>query len=110
MSIPGDAVPAIADGSRRLRPLPPEIAEVGAVPLTAAVHPLSGQILRWDRRASQQPGAIDWPEESGGMQTLRRPSARSREVLDVAALDANERMEITGECGLISPTLSCMKC
>ena len=105
--IPGDAVPAIADDSRRLRPFPPQIEEVGAVHLTAASHPFSGHVLWWDRPTLQQPGAIDWPEESGGAQTLRRLFARSRELLDGAALDANDRMEITGECGsdLVDPVV-----
>jgi len=42
-----------------------------------------------------------------GRRHWRRLFARSRELLDGAALDANDRMEITGECGsdLVDPVV-----
>jgi hypothetical protein len=82
MVMPTDDAAAVADGEGRLRPLPRDVQESGAVRLTAAVHPAGARFPYWDRRTKLQPQDIAWPEETGGCRVVERLFESSRAMRD----------------------------
>jgi hypothetical protein len=102
---PGNDIAAVANKHGRLRLLPPEIIRAGTVRLTAAVHPTSAACPWWDLRAPQDADEIDWPEESGGLEVLRKIFARCREVRETRS--GTGLVEFDGELGLhlVDPVL-----
>jgi hypothetical protein len=61
--------------------LPPEIMQVGTVPLTAAIHELTDRAMVWESFRTEGPERWEWPEESGGPEVLRKIIARCRAIL-----------------------------
>lgn len=108
--VPGDDIAAVADRTGRLRALPPEASRAGMVGLTAAIHPHTAGMPWWDKVALGPTDDCNWPEESGGMETLQRIFERCRELRAAYQRDPEKQFEegeLSGELTFhfIDPTL-----
>lgn len=73
-----DKVPMILGKDARLYGLPPEIVKAGEVWLTAVIHVRSAAFGGWGNQDQRVGRRLEWPEESGGLETVERLVARSR--------------------------------
>ena len=74
VAVPRDDIPAVPADDASLYRLPTEIAEAGLTHLTAVIHSVSAQSYNLDYRLIKKDGSgpIDWPEESGGQDTITK--------------------------------------
>jgi hypothetical protein len=73
VAVPRDDIPAVPGDDASMYRLPTEIAEAGLTHLTAVIHSLTAQSHDLDYRLKEDgSGPIDWPEESGGQDTITK--------------------------------------
>jgi hypothetical protein len=72
--IPRDGLAAVPGDDASMYRLPTEIAEAGLTQLTAVIHLVSAQSHDLDYRFIKEDGSgpIDWPEESGGQDIIKK--------------------------------------
>ena len=78
VAVPRDDIPAVPGDDALLYRLPTEIEEAGLTHLTAVIHSNTAQSFDWAYRLIKEDnsGAIDWPEESGGQDTITKIISR----------------------------------
>jgi hypothetical protein len=74
VAVPRDDIPAVPGDDASMYRLPTEIAEAGLTQLTGVIHSLTAQSYDLEYRLIKEDGsgAIDWPEESGGQDTITK--------------------------------------
>jgi hypothetical protein len=77
--VPVPATATVSGGNVLVYGLPDEIFAAGEARLTGAVHPLSAaNFWVWDE--NRRPDRIDWPQESGGPDTLEQIFNRCKQI------------------------------
>jgi hypothetical protein len=72
VAVPRDDIPAVPGDDALMYRLPAEIAEAGLTHLTGVIHSLSANSYDLDYRIITEKGRLDWPEESGGRDTIKK--------------------------------------
>lgn len=74
VAVPRDDIPAVPGDDASMYRLPTEIEEAGLTHLTAVIHSTTAQRYDLDYRLIKEDGsgAIDWPEASGGQDTITK--------------------------------------
>jgi len=77
-----DRYPLVVGADNELYELPAEITDAGRVELTAIIHSHSLVCPRWGMVAERHPDSANWPEASGGPETLKKIVSRCRALRD----------------------------